>query len=168
MVRMTHSKWLGFGLLVMLSTAFAACSLSDFSYERSKLVSEILDVQIDISAQLLKLETDRDALALGAGSVNCSPEESRATYQKVTAKLRSISDEGTRLKIAGSFQADIEGVIEEWSTLERRHDSFWRDSADTANLSTNERCMRPTALALTRLTIEKKIIAAAKAALPHG
>lgn len=152
-------------LVSALALGLVACNPKDIHSSRELWISGMLDAQHEMSKQLLKLETDRDALAIGAEAIDCSPETSQMVYVSVTAKLKALLNEGNRLELAGSYREDIERVIDEWSALERRHNSLWSESDETPGLQAAERCLRPTSLVSTRLTIERSMVAAIKGAL---
>ena len=143
----------------------ASCKPAGIESARSKWIGSMLDAQYEMSTILLKLETDRDALAHGAPSIDCNPASLKAPYQRAAVSLRELARQGKAIGLAGDFASQIEQVSNELVAVERRHQKLWEETSGLPGATAADRCLRPTELVLSRLTIERLMNSAIKSAL---
>jgi hypothetical protein len=139
-----------------LLATLAACGQSTYHADRLAWVDRLADLELEMSMQMLRMETMREGVERDPELVRlCNPEESREAFASVNANLRELH---LRLP-AGVDVQQSRGLLREveknWDTLARRQKSIWRESEGLPDLDLRERCIRADAVASSRLAIER-------------
>lgn len=101
----------------------------------------------------------------GTESIDCSPSSMKASYKEAADDLRDLARQGKEISLVGNFALEIDQILAELAAVEHSHQIVWDENSDSSGSSPADRCMRPTQLVLSRLTIERLMNSAIKSAL---
>jgi hypothetical protein len=130
-------------------------------------LDKLIDTQVKISAQLLRLETSRDAIELGGATPAemCDPTASKAVYDAVDLSLSQLIAGIPKSRMGSQDVTRLHSVQSIWASVARRHRSTWSESENLPHIQPADRCLRPSAVAESRLALERELSALLKASI---
>jgi len=130
-------------------------------------LDQLIDTQVKISTQLLRLETSRDAVELGGVTLAqmCDPTASKSVYDAVDLALSQLIADTPPFRMSSQAVARLHALQSIWFSVARRHRSTWSESENLPHIQPADRCLRPSAVAESRLALERELSALLKASI---
>ena len=134
---------------------------------RIEWLHKLIDTQVKISIQLLRLETSRDAVELGGATSAqmCDPTASKAVYDAVDLSLSQLIADAPQFRMSSQSVARLHSVQSVWVSVPKRHRSTWLESENLPHIQPADRCLPPSAVAERRLALERELSAVLKASI---
>jgi hypothetical protein len=134
----------------------AGCTTHHSGTELAAWGDSLIDTQTRMNGYQLRLETLRDAIESDAASVDqCNPARDAESHETVTKLLDSLAADAPERCFKEDVVARLHHIQNEWQLLRRRQETKWSESAAVEGLDPRERCMRASAVAATRLEIDR-------------
>jgi hypothetical protein len=112
----------------------------------------------------LRLETMRDAYESGAASpVQCDPAGDKEAHEGVTKLLTRLAADAPKLGFQKDVIERLQHIQSEWQLLRSRQETKWSESVNIEGLDPRDRCMRASAVAWTRMAIDRDMSSVSKA-----